>query len=365
MNPKLSYREILALVDSIDPVLYAKTRNHLSGAITKLSPYITRGVINLTVIRDRILTRYSYAESEKFIQELAWREYFGKVFTAKGDAIFSDLRFPRTNWQHNNLVSALVASTTGITAVDAELRNLFATGYMHNHARLWTAMIGCNVGRADWYNLSRFLYYHLLDGDLASNTLSWQWVAGTSASKPYLANQSIINACSDFTQSDTYLDRVKEEIGVGIIPKELVASEPFTYKMSYPASDTLLLFGTDPVFLYHPWSLDPLWHEGEFGARILVIEQRLFDAYPISPLVLEHLLTTARTHIPDIKVYVGAVETIPGLATVKQVYVKEHPTVTHFPGVHEKSHELFPEVTGYYPSFFTFWQACLKASGKV
>lgn len=361
MNPTLSLEEILALVDAIDPKKYAKTRNHLRGAVTHLSPYITRGVISVTTIRDRVLAQYSPLDAEKLLQELAWREYFQKVFAAKGKAIFSDLRFHRTDWKHEELVSAVVEGHTGITAIDAEIKRLLETGYMHNHARMWTAMLSCNVAKAHWYSMSRWMYFHLLDGDLASNTLSWQWVAGTSVAQPYMANQALINACSDTSDSGTYLDTDKTLLGHGAIAEELIAHEPFSYQTHYPVSDELPPVSDATVFLYHPWSLDPLWHQGEPGVRILVLEPRLFDAYPVSELVLEHLTTLAKTHVPNIQLYVGNVETIPGLKTARIIYSKAHPATTYFPGIRESTDELFPSVTGYYPSFFTFWQACIAS----
>jgi len=358
MNPTLTYQEIISLGDAIDPVAYAKTRNHLNGAVTKLSPYITRGVVSLPAIRDHILSKFSPLAAEKFIQELAWREYFQKVFIAKGNEIFSDIRFARNDFRHHELVEAVVLGKTGITAVDGEIKNLIETGYMHNHARMWTAMIACNVAKANWQMMSRWLYYHLLDGDLASNSLSWQWVAGTSVSKQYLVNQDLVNACSKTNDTKTYLDSSVDMIGQERVPLELLPQVPFTCRMEYPSSDLLPSLLDKTVFLYHPFSIDPLWHHGEAGVRILVIEPRLFDMHPISPLVYHHLETLARTHIPGVFIYVGNIETVHDLPNAAAVFSKRHPTTAHFPGTHEASPELFPEVTGYYPSFFKFWQAC-------
>ena len=181
-----SKKELLEFIAQFDVVAYARTRNHLSGQVSQLSPFITRGVITLAEIAHIVLTRYSQTQAEKFIQELAWRDYWQQVWFAKGDAIFNDLRFPRDDWSHDDLVEAITNGTTGITVIDEAIHDLFDTGYMHNHARMWTAMLACNVAKVNWYNMSRWLYYHLNDGDLASNMLSWQWVAGTNASKQYV-----------------------------------------------------------------------------------------------------------------------------------------------------------------------------------
>jgi deoxyribodipyrimidine photo-lyase len=158
MNPHLTHEEILILIDDFNPVTYAKTRNHLRGAVSRLSPYISRGVIILPAIRAQVLKKYTAQNAQKFIQELAWREYFQKVFSAKGAEIFSDLRFSRDDWQHHEVVTAIKSASTGITVIDEKLKELMETGYMHNHARMWTAMLACNVGKAHWYDMSRFLY---------------------------------------------------------------------------------------------------------------------------------------------------------------------------------------------------------------
>lgn len=79
-------------INGIRPAQYAKTRNFLRGAVTLLSPYISRGVVQLPELKDMILQQYGYRASEKLISELAWREFFQRVWQAKDDAILQDLR---------------------------------------------------------------------------------------------------------------------------------------------------------------------------------------------------------------------------------------------------------------------------------
>jgi deoxyribodipyrimidine photo-lyase len=359
MNPFTTHTQILEQIDLIDPISYARNRNHLTGAVTQLSPYITRGVVTLPEIRDRLLTKNSYEDCEKLIQELAWREYFQKVFTEKGEAIFADLRFVRDHWRHDALVTGIVEAATGIDTIDNAITQLYNTGYMHNHARMWTAMLSSNVGKANWLNMSRWMYYHLIDGDLASNTLSWQWVSGTSINKQYVANQELINACSPHRQVGTYLDVDRDTVGAITLPPELEQSQPFDLQTEYPVSALIADLSGKTVFLYHPWSINAAWRSGEVGERIFVIEPRLFDAHPVSNRVMEHMLAVLQTQVPSAKIYVGTVETLPGIATAT-VYSQTHPTTTHYPGTHDAVPELFPEVQGYYQSFFKFWQAINK-----
>ncbi|MDZ7649547.1 MAG: FAD-binding domain-containing protein [Cytophagales bacterium] len=107
---------------------------------------------------------------EKLVQELAWREYFQRVWKNMGAAIWNDIRQPQPDVLHHQLPGAIENATTGIDALDQHIQNLYDTGYMHNHVRMYTASIVCNIAKVHWLQPSRWLYYHYLDGDIASNT---------------------------------------------------------------------------------------------------------------------------------------------------------------------------------------------------
>jgi deoxyribodipyrimidine photo-lyase len=364
MSYVLSYLEIIDQIDVIDPVAYAKTRNHLAGAVTHLSPYISRGIITLPQVRDRLLENHSAQACEKLIQELAWREYFQHVWSEKGDAIFADLRFPRDDWKHEELVSVIVDASTGITTIDEAIKELYVTGYMHNHARLWVASLATNVARAHWLQMGKWLYHHLIDGDLASNFLSWQWVAGTSVNKRYTANQSLINACSNPSQQHSWLSVERDDVLTMTPPKQFTIAEPFTYKMKYPRlPDVLSVYGA-VVNLYTPWTLDPQWRTAEAGEfpprQILIIDPDWFERYPVSVSVLDFIIRQGKTVMPDLEVFVGDPRDIPGMAEA-EIYFKSHQTNQSWPGYRDAPALLFPAVTGYYQSFFAYWQAVQAA----
>ena len=105
--------------------------------------------------------------------------------STKGNAIFTDLKQDQPKVDHHELPTAIEHAKTGIDAIDNGIKELYQTGYMHNHARMYTAMLTCNIAQAHWLSPAKWMYYHLLDGDLASNMLSWQWVAGSFSSKKY------------------------------------------------------------------------------------------------------------------------------------------------------------------------------------
>ena len=352
----VKYQDIITQVREINPVDYARTRNLRGGAVSRLSPYITRGVLSLPQIREHVLANFTLKESEKFIQELAWREYFQKVWLARGDGIVEDLRFPQDPVRARGVPQAIVSASTGIDAIDEAIKELYATGYMHNHARMTVASVVCNLGGYGWWEASRWMYYHLLDGDVASNSLSWQWVAGTSTAKKYTTSQSLVNYWSGSQQQGTFLDFERETMLGQAVPEELGQSMSFEAQTELPASDEEIPATADRVLVYHPWHLDSTWREDEKGLRVLVLEPSCFARFPVSPQVISFILNLARENLPDVYVFVGEIAELP--VEYGQMVTKEHPLVAHFPARFDEREWLFPEVKDYYPSFFKFWKDC-------
>ena len=199
-----NYTDILDRLHSIDPVKYARTRNFVNGDVTYLSPYISRGVISLRQVADHVLQAYKPYQIEKFLQELAWREYWQRIWQSAGNQLFTDLKQPQPDVQHHKMVAAIETASTGIEAIDRHINLLYTTGYMHNHVRMYVSSMACNMAKAHWLQPSRWMYYHLLDGDLASNSLSWQWVAGAFSSKKYYCNQENINRYTNSEQTGSF-----------------------------------------------------------------------------------------------------------------------------------------------------------------
>ncbi len=176
--------------DRVDPKRYAATRNHLQGAVSGLSPYITHGLITIPEVLDRIASRHSLGWQDKFVFELGWREYFHHAWRHLAEAIWQPARrlsAPASAYRPE-LPEDVTRATTGVPAVDRSILQLYRTGYLHNHQRMWLASYLVHLRKIDWRAGARWMYAHLFDGDLASNTLSWQWVAGSWTGKPYLFN---------------------------------------------------------------------------------------------------------------------------------------------------------------------------------
>ncbi len=346
-------------VASVNPLSYAKTRNFIGGSVTRLSPYLSRGIISAAAVKAEILSNHSVYQSEKLLQELTWREYYQRVWQAKDDLIFTDLKQEQPLVDHHQIPEAILHANTGISSVDTGIQALYATGYMHNHLRMYTAMLSCNIGRAHWLMPARWMYYHLLDGDLASNALSWQWVAGSFSSKKYVANQDNINKYTGSNQSDTFLSVEYDAFENMQVPYVLKTKCSLSLYTDLPVSDELIKKG-NRLFVYHTYQLDPEWHVGEEGTRVLLLEPAHFEKYPVSKKVLQFILDLARKNIPDIQLFTGSFHQLTQAFPSFSIYYKEHPTTKHYTGIKEPGNWMFPEVTGYYPSFFSYWKKCEK-----
>jgi deoxyribodipyrimidine photo-lyase len=86
------YGAIINRIEEIDAKQYERTRNFIDGAVTYLSPYISRGVIQLPQVKEIVVAKYGRYVSEKLVQELAWREFFQRVWQHQQEAIFTDLK---------------------------------------------------------------------------------------------------------------------------------------------------------------------------------------------------------------------------------------------------------------------------------
>ncbi|MCI1191715.1 deoxyribodipyrimidine photolyase [Calidifontimicrobium sp. SYSU G02091] len=179
-----------ARLAAIRPDAYARTRNRLDGAVTRLSPYLTHGFLTLRDVAAVLAERHALPVQHKLVYELGWRAYFRHAWRHLGDGIFASLHpgpLPDAAYARE-LPADVREARTGVPVVDEAVRTLYATGWLHNHARLWLASYLVHLRKVHWKAGADWLYAHLLDGDLASNHLSWQWVAGTGSHKPYLFN---------------------------------------------------------------------------------------------------------------------------------------------------------------------------------
>lgn len=178
---------------SIDPLLYERTRNYGDGKVTKLSPYIHHGILSLSEVRNYALSKCENPNDiYKFIQELAWREFWQFILREHPEWVWEDAESYKTGFAPADYADILpddiTQGQTGIACLDAFIRELITTGYIHNHARMYLASYVTHFRRIKWQAGAKWFLHHLLDGDLASNNLSWQWIASTFSNKPYIFN---------------------------------------------------------------------------------------------------------------------------------------------------------------------------------
>ncbi len=365
-NFPISYRHILDRTGAIEPIQYSKTRNFTDGAVTQLSPYISRGVISVKQVLDSVLARgYKLYEIERFLQELAWREYFQRVWQRLGNGIWEDVKHPQEGVRHHRMVTAVEEARTGVDAIDEGITQLYELGYLHNHLRMYTASVTCNMGGAHWLQPAKWLYYHLLDGDIASNSLSWQWVAGAFADKKYVFNQENVNKYTRSHQRNTFLDKSYEEIRAMPLPAVLKDSREFELKTKLPVTGIPTLDTNKPTLLYNSYNLDPDWRSGEDVNRVLLLEPSHFEKNPVSEGVMAFILDLSK-NIAGIQVYAGEAEAIAGIyekaAALPADFLisKEHTAFTHYPGVKDRRDWMFPEITDATKSFFAYWKQCRK-----
>ena len=354
------YSDILDRVNSFNPNKYSTTRNYINGSVSYLSPYISRGVISTKFILGKLLhNKYNLFKIEKFIQELAWRDYWQQVWVWKGNDIDSDLKHTQFPIKNSSLPRAIIDAETGISAIDKSILNFYETGYMHNHMRMYVASIVCNIAQSHWKVPAKWMYYYLLDADWASNSLSWQWVAGSNSNKKYFVNQENINKYCFTNQKNTFLDVEYAAFQKFEIPECLKQTNFLNLKTSLPSSDQIIFDNTHPTLLYNFYNIDPTWKKNLKANKILLLEPSHFEKYPVCKNTIDFILDLAKKNISSIQIYVGEFKDFIKDHNVKEVYYKEHPTNRHYQGVEEPRDWMF-EVSGYYPSFFSFWKKCKK-----
>ncbi len=186
----------------IDPINYAKSRNYLNGKVTKLSPFIRHGILSLNEVRNFALGKASQSRQiEKFIQELAWRDFWQRIYYADQNKIWHDIEDYKTGYSANDYADELpqdiVEAVTPNAAINHFIKELTSSGYLHNHARMYLASYLIHWRKVKWQVGAKWFLHHLLDGDPASNNLSWQWVASTFSNKPYIFNLENIAKYAD------------------------------------------------------------------------------------------------------------------------------------------------------------------------
>ena len=240
---------------------YAEGRNTdrspgTAPSTTALSPYLRRRLLLEEEVVDAALAAHGSQEAGKFVEEVFWRSYF-KGYLETHPSVWADyLRLVAEGQNALATQSGLrrvfedaVAGRTGIDGFDDWARALIEIGWLHNHARMWFASIWIFTLRLPWALGADFFLRHLLDGDPASNTLSWRWVAGLhTRGKHYVARAENIRRFTDGRFSPSGLDETPASLEEGIAHPTVPLPSP----NSLPDGEVALLLHLDDL---HPESL--------------------------------------------------------------------------------------------------------------
>ena len=297
------------MLANVKPQRYQGSRNYLDGDVTRLSAFLRHGVLTLAEVRDSVLERVANPEeAAKLINELAWRDYWQRLYVQLGEGIWQDREAYKTGFQASDyaddLPENLPGAATTLACMDSFSRQLTETGYLHNHARMWLAAYLVHWRRVKWQAGARWFLEHLIDGDPASNNLSWQWIASTFASKPYLFNRENLErytngiycrACSHRAAGTCPFDRDYEDLEQFLFPRFHAAGDtttppspprPFTPAIGTQpspgaAGKPLLWVHTDslnpdsPMLLAHPGSASVYIWDTEWITKSNIALKRL------------------------------------------------------------------------------------------
>jgi deoxyribodipyrimidine photo-lyase len=246
----------LARIAALSPAAYARTRNALDGAVSGLSPYLTHGIVSLPEMAALVASKHRLGYDDKLVFEWGWREFFHHVWerVPQPDDILKNMR-EMNLWRGEyarELPADIREGRTGVPCIDAAVRQLYATGYLHNHARMWLASYCVHLRKVHWRAGADWLYAHLLDGDLPSNHLSSQWVASSFSSKPYLFNAENVakyapqSAFKAWTSKGRVIDTSYEALDDIARTQGDVGAEPGVHE---GVSEPVLLNPADPQHL--------------------------------------------------------------------------------------------------------------------
>ena len=201
MNFPISRKNTLKKLDDFieNNILdYTKSRNFDFGIQNRkntscLSPYVSHGIISETEIINKVLKKYLFNKTEKFIQEVLWRIYW-RGWLELRPMVWNDylikLKVLNEEYKTNENYLNAIKGETNIQCFNDWVNELKETNYLHNHTRMWFASIWIFTLELPWELGAEFFLKHLYDGDSASNTLGWRWVAGIQTpGKHYVASE--------------------------------------------------------------------------------------------------------------------------------------------------------------------------------
>jgi deoxyribodipyrimidine photo-lyase len=322
------------------------------------------------------------------VYELGWRAWFRHAWARRGEGILKSLHAgPRPDDAYASaLPDDVREARTGINVVDQAVRTLYASGTLHNHARMWLASYLVHLRHVHWRTGADWMVAHLLDGDLASNHLSWQWVAGTGSARPYLFDAANVarHAPPSWHVPGSVLDTSYDALFAaaraalplaGPGPSHLPATpEPPRLDRPPAGLDVLAASGLHAavqgrdVWLVHPWALrapPPHLPANTLSVGLYVAEQHC--AWPWND-ARWHWVDAAMRNVTHLRAFGGAGSLAQALACAASVRsVAEPHLAAWLPGLAQldAADEVFPAVDRPCTSFSQWWTLATRGLRSV
>ena len=206
--------------------------------VSCLSPYITHRLITEFEVAKKVLEKYSFQKVEKFIQEIFWRVYW-KGWLELRPQVWTDFIGDLKGIKDDKNYIKAINGETEIDCFNDWVRELKENNYLHNHTRMWFASIWIFTLNLSWQKGAEFFMKHLYDGDAASNTLSWRWVAGLQTKgKHYVAQSWNISKFTNNKYSNVKLN----ENALPIIDKREYKLNPLNFVTEDNSNENLVVF---------------------------------------------------------------------------------------------------------------------------
>ena len=312
-------------INTLDVVAYTRNRNFLNGSVSKLSPYFRHGCITLKEASDNVRNRFG-EQSQKFVQELAWRDYWHRVWFQLGNGIFSDIEDPKVVLGDKLMPDYIRQGITGLPCMDGIVRDLMLEGYVHNHGRMWFAAYVVHWLKVDWREAADWFENNLLDGDKASNHLSWQCVASLFSSKPYYFNKENLSRFTGDKYCATCKVKCPFNASYEALQAQLFSDESVqiakTHRVLMPEKMGISTHQAVGIFVHDEMlsAAHPLLRRSM--PKFFVFDEFLHGKWPLKRL---QFVADCLSELQDVEVWIGDTREVLKERGVGQVFTQDTP----------------------------------------
>lgn len=297
--------EAIKRLNSINIDAYNRNKDFLNGAVSRLSPYFRHGCLTLKEAADSVRGRFGI-KSEEFVHALARRDYWRRVWYSQGNGIFNNIEETKVPISDKPMPDYVRQMITGLPCMDAFVRDLIQEGYVHNHARKWFAAYVVHWLKVDWREAADWFENYLLDGDKASNYLSWQSVASTFSSKPYFFNKDVLARhtgekhcanCKVNCPFDASMEMLEAKLFTKDVFEPLIPRHvPKQAAVAYSTQSASAIFVHDEMLsAAHPLIKNSM-------AKFFVIDDAIHGRWPLKRI---QFVADCLNELPNIEIWLG------------------------------------------------------------